>query len=113
MTNERVSQQNPAASSSELVVQAKSLTRVYGKQRAVDEIDFAVSRGETFGLLGPSGAGRSTTMRMIACRTPLIAVELLVEGRDVRTQALAIGSITGVDPQDNRLDPDMNVVRNL
>src|SRR6266403_695840 len=113
MTNERVSQQNPAASPSELVVQAKSLTRVYGKQRAVDEIDFAVSRGETFGLLGPNGAGKSTTMRMIACRTPLSAGELLVEGRNVRTQARAIRSIIGVVPQENNLDPDLNVLRNL
>src|SRR6266403_6035545 len=113
MTNERVSQQNPAASPSELVVQAKSLTRVYGKQRAVDEIDFAVSRGETFGLLGPNGAGKSATMRMIACRTPLSAGELLVEGRNVRTQARAIRSIIGVVPQENNLDPDLNVLRNL
>jgi len=113
MTNERVSQQNPAASPSELVVQAKSLTRIYGKQRAVDGIDFAVSRGETFGLLGPNGAGKSTTMRMIACRTPLSAGELLVEGRAVRTQARAIRSIIGVVPQENNLDPDLNVLRNL
>src|SRR5467141_2242821 len=113
MTNERVSQQNPAASPSELVVQAKSLTRVYGKQRAVDEIDFAVSRGETFGLLGPNGAGKSTTMRMIACRTPLTSGELFVEGLDVRTQGRQIRSLIGVVPQENNLDPDLNVIRNL
>src|SRR6266481_2011797 len=113
MTNERVSQQNPAASPSELVVQAKSLTRVYGKQRAVDEIDFVVSRGETFGLLGPNGAGKSTTMRMIACRTPLSAGELHVEGLDVQTQAREIRSLIGVVPQENNLDPDLNVLRNL
>src|SRR6266403_804695 len=113
MTNERVSQQNPAASPSELVVQAKSLTRVYGKQRAVDEIDFAVSRGETFGLLGPNGAGKSTTMRMIACRTPLTSGELLVEGLDVRSRGRDIRSLIGVVPQENNLDPDLNVLRNL
>jgi lipooligosaccharide transport system ATP-binding protein len=97
----------------ELVVQAQSLTRVYGEQRAVDEIDFAVTRGETFGLLGPNGAGKSTTMRMIACRTPLSAGSLFVEGRDVRTQARAIRSLIGVVPQENNLDPDLNVLRNL
>ena len=114
MTDERVLQQSPAlASPSELVVQAKSLTRIYGKQRAVDGIDFTVTRGETFGLLGPNGAGKSTTMRMIACRTPLSAGELFVEGRDVRTQARAIRSLIGVVPQENNLDPDLNVLRNL
>jgi len=96
-----------------VVVQANSLTKLYGPQRAVDAIDFAVSRGETFGLLGPNGAGKSTTMRMIACRTPLSSGQLLVEGRDVRTQAREIRSLIGVVPQENNLDPDLNVLRNL
>src|SRR5216683_5737117 len=86
------------------VVQANSLTKIYDRQRAVDEIDFAVSRGETFGLLGPNGAGKSTTMRMIACRTPLSAGALLVEGHDVRTQAREIRSLIGVVTQENNLD---------
>jgi lipooligosaccharide transport system ATP-binding protein len=100
--------QNPAS-----VVVARSLTKVYDKRRAVDGVDFIVERGETFGLLGPNGAGKSTTMRMIACRTPLSSGELLVEGLDVRTQGRQIRSVIGVVPQDNNLDPDMNVLRNL
>jgi lipooligosaccharide transport system ATP-binding protein len=79
----------------------------------VDGLDFEVSRGETFGLLGPNGAGKSTTMRMIACRTPLTRGELSVEGRDVRTQARQIRALIGVVPQDNNLDPDLSVMRNL
>jgi len=98
---------------SPVVVQANSLTKIYDRQRAVDEIDLAVSRGETFGLLGPNGAGKSTTMRMIACRTPLSSGQLFVEGRDVRTQAREIRSLIGVVPQENNLDPDLNVLRNL
>jgi len=95
------------------VVQAQNLTKTYGKQRAVDGINFAVKRGETFGLLGPNGAGKSTTMRMIACRTPLTSGELLVEGLDVRGHGRQIRSLIGVVPQDNNLDPDLNVRRNL
>jgi lipooligosaccharide transport system ATP-binding protein len=95
------------------VVQARSLTKIYGKQRAVNAIDFSVTRGETFGLLGPNGAGKSTTMRMIACRTPLTSGELLVEGFDVRTQGREVRSLIGVVPQENNLDPDLNVRRNL
>src|SRR5258708_28524264 len=98
---------------SPLVVQANSLTKIYDRQPAVDEIDLAVSRGETFGLVGPNGAGKSTTMRMIACRTPLSSGQLFVEGRDVRTQAREIRSLIGVVPQENNLDPDLNVLRNL
>ena len=94
------------------VVEARALTKLY-EQRAVDAIDFSVKRGETFGLLGPNGAGKSTTMRMIACRTPLTSGELFVEGLDVRTQGRQIRAQIGVVPQDNNLDPDLNVWLNL
>src|SRR6266516_8201395 len=101
--------QSPAST----VVHAQGLTKIYDKQPAVDAIDFTVNRGETFGLLGPNGAGKSTTMRMIACRTPLTSGELLVEDLDVRTHGRQVRSLIGVVPQDNNLDPDLNVVRNL
>jgi lipooligosaccharide transport system ATP-binding protein len=95
------------------VVQARGLTKIYGKQRAVNAIEFSVKRGETFGLLGPNGAGKSTTMRMIACRTPLSSGALFVEGLDVRSQGRQIRAAIGVVPQDNNLDPDLNVRKNL
>jgi lipooligosaccharide transport system ATP-binding protein len=105
--NPKPNPQHPAA------VQAHDLTKIYDKQRAVDAIDFSVKRGETFGLLGPNGAGKSTTMRMIACRTPLSSGKLLVEGLDVRKQGRQIRAAIGVVPQENNLDPDLNVLRNL
>ena len=97
----------------EVVVEAAGLTKVYGARPAVDAIDFTVYRGEAFGLLGPNGAGKSTTMRMIACRTPLSAGALRVEGRDVRRAGRAIRALLGVVPQDNNLDPDITVRENL
>ena len=98
---------------SDHVVVARKLTKIYDQQPAVDGIDFFVKRGETFGLLGPNGAGKSTTMRMIACRTPPSSGDLFVEGLDVHAQGRRIRSLIGVVPQDNNLDPDLNVVRNL
>src|SRR5262245_59098208 len=95
------------------VVSARNLTKIYDQQRAVDGIDFFVNRGETFGLLGPNGAGKSTTMRMIACRTPPTSGDLLVEGHDVGVEGRLIRSLIGVVPQDNNLDPDLNVIKNL
>jgi lipooligosaccharide transport system ATP-binding protein len=50
---------------------------------------------------------------MIACRSPLTSGELWVEGHDVRTAGRHIRSLIGVVPQDNNLDPDLNVIRNL
>jgi len=95
------------------VVQARKLTKIYGKQNAVDGIEFDVRRGEAFGLLGPNGAGKSTTMRMIACRTVPTSGELTVEGLDVRARGREIRSLIGVVPQDNNLDPDLSVLKNL
>lgn len=95
------------------IVIARNLTKTYGKQTAVEGIEFTVNRGETFGLLGPNGAGKSTTMRMIACRTPLTSGSLMVEGLNVATHGREIRSLIGVVPQDNNLDPDLNVQQNL
>ncbi len=113
MKNNSTVSLNPNPNPLNPVVEARGLTKVYGKQPAVDAIDFSVKRSETFGLLGPNGAGKSTTMRMIACRTPLTSGELLVEGLDVRTRGRQIRSLIGVVPQENNLDPDLNVIRNL
>jgi lipooligosaccharide transport system ATP-binding protein len=95
------------------VIVARGLTKFYGTQKAVDGIDFAVRRGETFGLLGPNGAGKSTTMRMISCRTPATSGELFVEGLDVQHEGRRVRSLIGVVPQENNLDPDLDVRRNL
>lgn len=101
-----------AAQDSPAVV-ASGLTKRYDELTAVDAIDFTVARGETFGFLGPNGAGKSTTMRMIYCRTPLTSGQLLVEGMDVTTQQSRIKSTVGVVPQENNLDPDIDVIGNL
>jgi lipooligosaccharide transport system ATP-binding protein len=95
------------------VVEARALTKLYGERIVVDGIDFEVTRGEAFGLLGPNGAGKSTTMRMVACRAPLSAGTLSVEGFDVRREARRIRSLIGVVPQENNLDPDLGVRQNL
>jgi lipooligosaccharide transport system ATP-binding protein len=64
-------------------------------------------------MLGPNGAGKSTTMRMIYCRTPLTAGKLLVDGLNVTRQQREIKARVGVVPQENNLDPDLNVRENL
>jgi lipooligosaccharide transport system ATP-binding protein len=94
-------------------IEAENLTKDFGDFRAVDSINFNVERGETFAILGENGAGKSTTMRMIACRSPLSNGKLLVESFDVSKDERKIRSIIGVVPQENNLDPDLNVRENL
>jgi lipooligosaccharide transport system ATP-binding protein len=104
---------NHLSPSADQVVVGRSLTKLYGAHVAVDHIDLNVRRGETFGLLGPNGAGKSTTMRMISCRTPPTSGQLFVEGIDVLEAPRRVRSLIGVVPQDNNLDPDLNVRQNL
>ncbi|HEY0427835.1 MAG TPA: ABC transporter ATP-binding protein [Pyrinomonadaceae bacterium] len=94
-------------------IEATDIVKNFGKLRAVDSISFSVKRGETFAILGENGAGKSTTMRMIACRSPLSSGKLLVEGLNIETDERKIRSLIGVVPQENNLDPDLNVRENL
>ncbi|MFZ4628915.1 MAG: ABC transporter ATP-binding protein, partial [Blastocatellia bacterium] len=96
-----------------LAIDADGVVRRYGELTAVDRISFQVGQGEAFGLLGPNGAGKSTLMRMIYCRSPLTEGRLRVVGLDVMTEARAIKARVGVVPQENNLDPDLNLRENL
>lgn len=94
-------------------VSAKNVVKYFGEFRAVNNITFDINKGETFAILGENGAGKSTTMRMIACRSPLASGSLLVEGLDVKIDGRKIRSLIGVVSQENNLDPDLNVLENL
>lgn len=96
-----------------LAVVADGVTKIFNERTAVNGISFSISRGETFALLGPNGAGKSTTMRMIACRSPLSSGKLSIENLDVTTEGAKIRRLIGVVPQENNLDPDLNVLENL
>lgn len=55
----------PVASTREVMVECRNLTRRFGTFTATDDVSFQVRRGEIFGLLGPNGAGKSTTFKML------------------------------------------------
>jgi lipooligosaccharide transport system ATP-binding protein len=95
------------------IVFAQGLIKDYNGLRAVDRIDFAIRQGECFGFLGPNGAGKTTVMRIISCFMPPTAGTVAVFGMDVIGNASRIKSRIGVMPQDNNLDPDLNVQENL
>ena len=100
--------------SSEVIVKARGLTKRFNHDvLAVDHIDFDVYRGECVGFLGPNGAGKTTTVRMIYCFYPVTEGELTVAGLNVSTQAREIKGMIGVSPQDDNLDPDFSVLKNL
>jgi lipooligosaccharide transport system ATP-binding protein len=99
--------------SSEVLIRAHDLTKKFGNLMAVDHIDFEVFEGECVGFLGPNGAGKTTTVRMIYCFLPLAEGELSVAGMSVSKQSREIKSMVGVAPQEDNLDPDFTVIKNL
>ena len=79
----------------------------------MDHIDFKVYKGECVGFLGPNGAGKTTTVRMIYCFLPPTVGELTVAGLSVKKQCREIKGMVGVAPQEDNLDPDFTVTKNL
>lgn len=100
-------------SSHEVMIEAKSLTKKFDSYMAVDHIDFKVYKGECVGFLGPNGAGKTTTVRMIYCFSPPTDGELTVAGLSVKTHCREIKEMVGVAPQEDNLDPDFTVIKNL
>lgn len=92
-----------------MTLQIRNLTRIYGQQRAVNNISFEVQTGEIVGFLGPNGAGKSTTMKISTGYLPLTAGQVLVEGLDVMDNPLAVKKLTGYLPEHNPLYLDLYV----
>jgi lipooligosaccharide transport system ATP-binding protein len=99
--------------SKEALIEAHQLTKKFGDFTAVDRLDFKVYKGECVGFLGPNGAGKTTTVRMMYCFLPPTSGELIVAGFSVFTQCREIKSVVGVAPQEDNLDPDFTVLKNL
>ena len=99
--------------SKEILIEAKALTKKYDDFLAVDHIDFQVYKGECVGFLGPNGAGKTTTVRMMYCFLPPTSGDLEVAGLSVKTQSREIKAKIGVAPQEDNLDPDFSVIKNL
>lgn len=92
-----------------MTLQIKNLTRLYGQQRAVDNISFEVARGEIVGFLGPNGAGKSTTMKIATTYLPPTSGTVLVEGLDVTQSPQEVKKIIGYLPEHNPLYTDLYV----
>ena len=70
-------------------ISAKNITKLYGKQKALNNVSFSIGSGEIVGFLGPNGAGKSTMMKIITCYLPSNEGEGKVSGMDVRQDSIA------------------------
>lgn len=90
-------------------IRVSNLTKFYGEQAAVHQINFEVKKGEIVGFLGPNGAGKSTTMKMITGFIPSTAGEIEVCGIPVSVESLETRKKIGYLPEHNPLYLDMYV----
>jgi ABC-2 type transport system ATP-binding protein len=91
---------------------AESLSRRFGRIQAVDDVSFAVERGELFGLVGPDAAGKTSTIRMLAGLIAPDSGSARVRGLDPLRSAQARESL-GLLPQQYSLYGDLTVGENL
>jgi ABC-2 type transport system ATP-binding protein len=90
-------------------IKVSNITKLYGEQKALDDVSFEVNTGEVVGFLGPNGAGKSTMMKIITCFIPQSSGKVSVCGHDVSEQSLEVRRQVGYLPEHNPLYLDMYV----
>ncbi len=99
-----------------ILVKAENLTKRFKSQNgvpAVGNLDLTISEGELFGLVGPDGAGKTTTLRMLSTVMLPTSGQATVAGFDTGSEAEKIRKIIGYMPQNFTLYPDLSVLENL
>jgi ABC-2 type transport system ATP-binding protein len=91
-----------------VAIHTHNLIRKFNTHRAVDRLTLDVPAGITFGLLGPKGAGKTTTIRLLLGLLPPTSGSARVLGYDVRTQATDIHAHTGALLQQEHLEDSLN-----
>jgi ABC-2 type transport system ATP-binding protein len=87
----------------------ENITKVYGSQKALDDVTFRIGAGEVVGLLGPNGAGKSTLMKIITCFIPPTSGMVKVYGNDILEHSLEVRRKIGYLPENNPLYSDLYV----
>ncbi len=99
------------------ILSVRELVKSYGegphRQRVVDGLSFALEKGECYGLLGPNGGGKTTTLRLCLGLTAPDSGEITLVGHDIPADARRARLRIGVVPQMDSLDPDFSVEENL
>ena len=90
-------------------IEVKNITKLYGTQKALDNVSFNVGSKEIVGFLGPNGAGKSTMMKIITCYLPSTEGKVSVCGFDTNEQSIEVRKQIGYLPEHNPLYLDMYV----
>ena len=91
----------------------KNVTKLYGQQKALDNVSFDIQKGQVAGFIGPNGAGKSTMMKIITGYIPPTSGEVFVNDLNTVENSIIIRKITGYLPEHNPLYPDMYIIEYL
>ena len=91
------------------MIEIQSVTKLYGSQKALDNVSFTVNTGEIVGFLGPNGAGKSTMMKIIAGVIPASSGTVKINGTESGDDNIGLRTIIGYLPENNPLYPEMYV----
>ncbi len=95
------------------MIRVEHLHKSFGKICAVNDVSFLVPDGKIVGLLGPNGAGKTTTLRMLYTLLTPDSGTALVDGFDIKTQALQVQRCIGVLPDARGLYPRLTARENI
>jgi ABC-2 type transport system ATP-binding protein len=95
------------------IIQADGLTKRFKQLSAVDALDLEVRPGELFGLVGPDGAGKTTTLRLLAGLLDISDGSATVAGFDLKSQSESIKPLIGYMAQEFSLYGELTVLENL
>jgi ABC-2 type transport system ATP-binding protein len=90
-------------------IKVNSVTKIYGRQKALDTVSFEIKPGEVVGLLGPNGAGKSTIMKILTCFIPPTSGDATVCNFDILEQSIEVRKKVGYLPENNPLYLDLYV----
>jgi ABC-2 type transport system ATP-binding protein len=95
------------------VIEAKGISKRFGELVAVDDVSFAIGKGEVVGFLGPNAAGKTTTMRILTGFMPPTEGTAVIAGHDIFEQPIAARRSVGYLPETLPLYPEMSVTSYL
>ncbi len=90
-------------------IETRNISKLFGKQRALDDVNLSVVQGELVGFLGPNGAGKSTMMKIITGYLPADSGEVFINGEKISAEALEYKKDIGYLPEHNPLYPDLYI----
>src|ERR1700736_2843341 len=94
-------------------IDLRALTKRFGAFTALDALTFSVPPGEIFGLLGPNGSGKTTTINLVSRLSKPTAGQALVLGFDITRDPRAVRSVLGTVPQETALYEELSAWDNM